>query len=66
MKKVLSISHKDFWCECRYEEGAVNPYRLYKISWKINAAGYPSKSYKLVAKYADMKSVLYHLATQGI
>ena len=65
MKKLFSISHGKFWCECKYEEGATNPYRLYRVAWKMNdALGYPTKSCKLVAKYADMESVLYHLATQ--
>lgn len=66
MKKVLSISHGEYWCECQYDEGAINPYRLYKVEWKLNDYGYPYKSKKLVAKYADMKSVLYHLAVDGI
>lgn len=64
MTKLFSISHGKYWCECKYEEGAVNPYRLYRVSWHLDAAGFPRRSCKLVEKYADMESVLYHLATE--
>lgn len=66
MKKIMSISHDDYQCECLYEEGAVNPYRLYKREWKRNKNGYPYKSKTLIHKYADLKSVLVHIAIYGV
>ena len=62
MTKVLSVRHKEYWFECQYEEGEMNPYRLYQLTWKTNEYGYPYKSKKLVQKYADLKSVLCVLA----
>lgn len=61
MKKIMFISHEGYQYECLYEEGALNPYRLYQREWKRNKNGYPYKSKKLIQKYGSLKSVLAHI-----
>lgn len=38
-----------------------NPFWLYELEWKDNKNGYPYQSKKLLVKYQDMDSVLFHL-----
>lgn len=63
--KVLDIHHDGIFYQATYTEGDMNPYRVYKISSVWDKYGYPRKSRKLIAKYADMKSVIWHLAQEA-
>ena len=66
MTKVLDIHHKGYFCVCLFDENeAVNPYKLYKVNWGTNKYGYPAKHRKLIAKYADFKSVLCHIGAEA-
>ena len=45
------------------EDAKYNPYVLYRHTWGLRECGYGCSEHKRIeAKYADMRSVLYHLA----
>ena len=45
----------------RHEADNLNPYRVYQTYHAPNKYGVMSQHKKLIAKYADMRSCLYHI-----
>lgn len=55
-RKVLEVSDGSYQFVCIKTDEEINPYRLYRTWWDMG------KHRKLIAKYADIGSVLYHIA----
>lgn len=67
MKKLFSIRHGIYQCECLYDEKEkYNKYKLYKVWVGENKYGYPTKRRKLIEQYADFKSVLCHMRDDAL
>lgn len=45
-----------------HEDARVNPYYLYKHTWERNKDGYYTERKRIVVKYANLNSCLYHLS----
>lgn len=53
-RKVMTINEKGLHLECiKDNSDKVNPYRLYRVWWD------QGNHRRLIAKYADMNSILY-------
>jgi len=53
-RKVMTINEKGLHLECiKDDSDKVNPYRLYRVWWD------QWNHRRLIAKYADMNSILY-------
>lgn len=60
-RKILEINEDGLHVVCiKTEADKVNPYRLYKVWWN---GGWHRK---LIVKYADFNSVLWHIAQMTI
>lgn len=62
MKQVLKMEYKVGQVVVEYHEGKMNPYRIYVKAWVMGDDGIAHQQKKQVAKYAELKSCLYHIA----
>ncbi len=61
--KLMDINDNGKHLVCIYNTAdTVNPYRLYEVYWHYSDHGTRERR-KQIAKYADMKSVLFHVYT---
>lgn len=63
MRKVLELNDNGKHFVCYVDSDSYNRYRLYKKYYADCGAGYTWHR-KLIEKYADINSVLYHIATE--
>lgn len=58
----LNVCGVHYSCILHHDD-EFNPFWLYRHTWQLRECGYGmSERRRLVAKYADINSVLYHLA----
>jgi len=58
-RKVLEINTCGQHLKGYYEEGKINPWRLYKVEWKTRKCGCGmSESKVMIAKYANFISMM--------
>lgn len=62
VKQVLKMEHKGCYVVVEHHEGKLNPYRICVKWYEMDADGFTHERRKQVAKYADMKSCVYHIA----
>jgi len=61
-RTVMKCNGKQRFTVVFHEDSAMNPYWLYRHFRGYDKYGYPSEKKRLVEKYADLSSCLYHVA----
>ena len=63
-RQILKVSENGRHFTVVKTEDEFNPYRVYSHSWEVGRYGYYTDHKRLVAKYADMYSVMVFLTEQ--
>lgn len=60
-RQILKLNENGRWITVTKTEDEFNPYRVYSHTWEMGKYGYCTEHKRLVAKYADMYSVMTFL-----